>query len=56
MNNMSDYVRWLAKQHMVILTNDDIKELTGWVIHDKQYQKFQGELIRRMKLMEKRNI
>lgn len=52
MNNLKDYVKWIARQNAINLTEGQIKEFTGWMIKDKKYQEFQHELIRRMKIVE----
>jgi len=54
MENIKDYIKWIAKQNVINLTDRDFNELTDWMIKDEQYQKFQNELIRRMKIMEGR--
>lgn len=53
MKNLRDFVKWIAQQNTINLSEDQLKEMTGWMIKDEQYQKFQEKLVRRMKIVEK---
>lgn len=54
MENLRDFVKWIANQNVINIDEDEIDEVTNWLINDKNYQKLNDELIRRMKIIEKR--
>lgn len=54
MNNLEDYVRWIAKQNVINLDDGQIKKLTNWLIGNEKYNEVVDELIEMMKQVERK--
>lgn len=54
MNSLEDFVRWIAKQNVVQLDDDQIKKFTNWLIRNEKYNEVVEELIEMMKQVERK--
>ena len=44
MNDLTDYVRWVAYSMGATLNDEEIRKLTRWVIKNDNYSKFLADL------------
>lgn len=54
MNNLEDFVSWIAKQNVVQLDDDQIKKFTNWLIRNEKYNEVVEELIEMMRQVERK--
>ena len=54
MNNLEDFVSWIAKQNVIQLDDDQIKKFTNWLIRNEKYNEVVEELIEMMRQVERK--
>jgi len=55
MNSLEDFVRWIAKQNVVQLDDDQIKKFTNWLIRNEKYNEVVEDLIEMMRQVERKD-
>ena len=54
MNSLEDFVRWIAKQNVIHLDDNQIKKFTNWLIRNEKYNEVVEELIEMMRQVERK--
>lgn len=54
MNNLEDFVRWIAKQNFINLDYDQINKFTTWLMNNDKYNEVIDELVEMMRKVERK--
>ena len=54
MNSLEDFVRWISKQNVIHLDDDQIKKFTNWLIRNEKYNEVVEDLIEMMRQVERK--
>ena len=52
---LEDYVKWIAKQNVIQLDDNQIKKFTNWLIENKKYNEVVEDLIEMMRQVERKD-
>lgn len=55
MESLQDYVKWIAKQNVIHLDDNQIKKFTLWLAVNDKFTEVQDELIEMMRQVERKD-